>query len=155
MSYTYKYPRPSFTADCLVFAGNRENAHLLLIQRKNWPFEGMWALPGGFMDMDETIEETAARELEEETGLSGLRLFQFRVYSAIDRDPRGRTVTLAFYGYAGGQIPRVKGNTDAVNAVWHTIGGLPPLGFDHGKIIEDFIRSPLFEKIFNMKKRES
>lgn len=152
MSYTYKYPRPAFTADCLVLAGNRGNPHLLLIQRKNWPYDGMWALPGGFMDMDETIEETAARELEEETGLRGIRLFQFRVYSALNRDPRGRTVTLAYYGYAGEHIPPVEGNSDAINAVWHPVCDLPPLGFDHGNIIEDFIKSPLFEKTFYIRK---
>ncbi len=148
MDYTYKYPRPAVTADCLVLAGKPGKLSLLLIQRKNRPFEGMWALPGGFMDMDEKIEETAVRELQEETGLSGIKLSQFRVYSEIDRDPRGRTVTLVFYGYTGEKNPQVEGSTDAGNARWFDVEDLPPLAFDHSIIIGDFLRSPQFSEIF-------
>ena len=94
MAYTYKYPRPAVTADCIVITREAE-PKVLLIQRGNMPFKGGWAFPGGFMNMDETTEQCAIRELEEETGLRLSKIQQIGAYSKVDRDPRGRTVTVA------------------------------------------------------------
>ena len=95
MAYTYKYPRPAVTADCIVITREAE-PKVLLIQRGNPPFKGAWAFPGGFMNMDETTEQCAIRELEEETGLRLSDIHQIGTYSKVDRDPRGRTVTVAY-----------------------------------------------------------
>ncbi len=95
MAYTYKYPRPAVTADCVVMT-KEERPQVLLIQRGFDPFKGCWAFPGGFMNMDETTEQSAIRELEEETGLVVTELHQIGAYSKVDRDPRGRTITVAY-----------------------------------------------------------
>lgn len=95
MDYTYKYPRPAVTADCVVIT-REEELKVLLIQRGNEPFKGCWAFPGGFMDMDETTEQCAIRELKEETGLDVTGVQQLGCYSKVDRDPRGRTLTVAY-----------------------------------------------------------
>ena len=95
MSYTYKYPRPAVTTDCVVFT-QEEEPKVLLIQRGNEPYKGCWAFPGGFMNMEETAEECAVRELKEETGLTVTRIQQIGAYSKVDRDPRGRTVSIAY-----------------------------------------------------------
>ena len=95
MKYTYKYPRPAVTADCIVITREAE-PKVLLIERGDEPFKGCWAFPGGFMNMDETTEQCAIRELEEETGLRVSEVYQIGAYSKVDRDPRGRTVTVAY-----------------------------------------------------------
>ena len=95
MAYTYKYPRPAVTADCVVITKEAE-PKVLLIQRGDQPFKGGWAFPGGFMNMDETTEQCAIRELEEETGLRLSNVHQIGAYSKVDRDPRGRTITVAY-----------------------------------------------------------
>ena len=95
MAYTYKYPRPAVTADCVVMT-KEERPQVLLLQRGFDPFKGCWAFPGGFMNMDETTEQSAIRELEEETGLVVTELHQIGAYSKVDRDPRGRTITVAY-----------------------------------------------------------
>ena len=95
MEYTYKYPRPAVTADCIVITREAE-PKVLLIQRGNQPYKGCWAFPGGFMNMDETTEQCAIRELEEETGMKVSELHQIGAYSKVDRDPRGRTITVAY-----------------------------------------------------------
>ena len=99
MAYTYKYPRPAVTADCIVITKEAE-PKVLLIQRGNEPFKGKWAFPGGFMNMDETTEQCAIRELEEETGLRLSEIQQIGAYSKVDRDPRGRTITVAYLAAA-------------------------------------------------------
>jgi len=132
--YTYDYPRPTVTVDIIVFRKNM--AEILLIKRLNPPFEGRWALPGGFMDMDETLEEAAVRELEEETGLSGISLQQLHAFSALDRDPRHRTVSVAFYGILEGDQTDAVAGSDAKEAAWFNLNHLPPLAFDHGEILE-------------------
>lgn len=138
MSYTYKYPRPAVTADCAVIT-REEEPKALLIQRGNEPFKGCWAFPGGFMDMDETTEQCAIRELEEETGLKVSGLRQIGAYSKVDRDPRGRTVTVAYLAVVDRPLP-VKGQDDAARAEWWPLSALPQLAFDHDEIMRDAIR---------------
>ena len=138
MAYTYNYPRPAVTADCVVVTREKE-PRVLLIQRSNEPFKGCWAFPGGFMDMDETTEQCAIRELEEETGLVLSELQQIGAYSKVDRDPRGRTITVAYLA----RIDRpatVIGQDDAAKAEWWPLSALPPLAFDHDEIMRDAIK---------------
>ena len=138
MTYTYKYPRPAVTADCVVIT--REAApKVLLIQRGNEPFKGCWAFPGGFMDLDETTEQCAIRELEEETGLKVSELQQIGAYSKVDRDPRGRTVTIAYLIRIDASVA-VVGQDDAAKAEWFPMKALPPLAFDHEEIMRDAIK---------------
>ena len=137
MSYTYKYPRPAVTADCIVVTKEAE-PKVLLIQRGNPPFKGAWAFPGGFMDTNETTEECAIRELEEETGLRLSKIQQIGAYSKVDRDPRGRTVTVAYLAIVDEPVT-VTGQDDAAQAEWFPIDALPPLAFDHEDIMRDAI----------------
>ena len=137
MEYTYKYPRPAVTADCIVIT-READAKVLLIQRGNQPFKGSWAFPGGFMDMDETTEECAIRELEEETGLQISTIRQIGAYSKVDRDPRGRTITVAYLAVVDKPIA-VTGLDDAAKAEWFPISDLPHLAFDHYDIMQDAI----------------
>jgi 8-oxo-dGTP diphosphatase len=137
MSFTYKYPRPSVTTDIAVFSDHTENQQILLIRRGNDPFKGLWALPGGFIEMDETLVATAARELMEETGLSVEKLTQFRAYGNPGRDPRGRTIAVVFYGFANPDKASVTGGDDAADARWFMLKQLPALAFDHQKIIAE------------------
>ena len=135
MAFVYEYPRPAVTADCVVIA--RENEpKVLLIQRGNEPFKGCWAFPGGFMNMDETTEQCAIRELEEETGLKVTEIKQIGAYSKVDRDPRGRTVTVAYLAIIG-KPETVFGLDDAAKAQWFPISNLPKLAFDHEEIMRD------------------
>ena len=135
MAYTYKYPRPAVTADSIVITKEAE-PKVLLIQRGNPPFKGAWAFPGGFMDMDETTEQCAIRELEEETGLRVSELHQIGAYSKVDRDPRGRTITVAYLAIVDEPIA-VTGQDDAAKAQWFPIDALPQLAFDHEDIMRD------------------
>ena len=137
LNYSYEYPRPAVSADIAVFRKAGQNLEILLIRRKNPPFQGMWALPGGFMEINETLEETAARELEEETGLKNIDLKQFKTFSNVDRDPRTRVVTTVFYGMVTMENSTAKGGDDAEKAEWFPLDKLPKVGFDHGKIISD------------------
>jgi 8-oxo-dGTP diphosphatase len=135
MEYTYKYPRPAVTADCVVMT-KEEVPKVLLIQRGADPFKGAWAFPGGFMNMDETTEQCAIRELEEETGLKVTKVHQIGAYSKVDRDPRGRTITVAYLAII--DTPEdVKGQDDAAKAEWFPITDLPKLAFDHYDIMKD------------------
>jgi len=136
MSYTYKYPRPAVTADCVVIA--QATREVLLIQRGIEPFKGCWAFPGGFMNMDETTEQCAVRELEEETGLRLSSLRQVGTYSKVDRDPRGRTITVAYLALIDAPAS-VTGQDDAAQAQWFPLSALPPLAFDHAEIMQDAI----------------
>lgn len=135
MSYTYKYPRPAVTADCIVIT-NDATPKVLLIQRANEPFKGCWAFPGGFMDMDETTEQCAIRELKEETGLDVTDIKQIGCYSKVDRDPRGRTITVAYLAIID-EPKKVTGLDDAAKAEWFPLSALPPLSFDHEEILND------------------
>ena len=138
MAYTYIYPRPAVTADCIVITREAE-PKVLLIQRGNMPFKGGWAFPGGFMNMDETTEQCAIRELEEETGLRVSKIQQIGAYSKVDRDPRGRTVTVAYLAVVDEPIA-VTGQDDAAKAEWWPLSDLPHLAFDHYDIMQDAIR---------------
>ena len=137
MTYTYKYPRPAVTADCIVIT-KEADAKVLLIQRGDDPYKGCWAFPGGFMNMDETTEQCAIRELEEETGMKVTGLHQIGAYSKVDRDPRGRTVTVAYLVVIDKPLP-VIGLDDAVQAEWWPLSSLPKLAFDHDEIMADAI----------------
>lgn len=137
MAYTYKYPRPALTVDALVFAGNTKKGwSVLLIQRKNEPFKGHWALPGGFVDMDEDLDAAAIRELEEETALKLNSMQQFKAFGAVDRDPRHRTVSVVFSAFIE-QAKVVYGLDDAAKAAWFPLSNLPELAFDHAKILTE------------------
>ena len=138
MTYTYKYPRPAVTADCVVVT-KEVVPQVLLIERGADPFKGCWAFPGGFMNMDETTEQCAIRELEEETGMRATDLHQIGAYSKVDRDPRGRTVTVAYLAIVDEPMD-VSGQDDAAKAQWWPIDALPPLAFDHEEIMRDAIR---------------
>ena len=137
MAYTYKYPRPTVTADCVVIT--KEEPKVLLIQRGIDPYKGCWAFPGGFMNMDETTEQCAIRELEEETGLQVSEVYQIGAYSKVDRDPRGRTVTVAYLAIVD-ELIAVTGQDDAAKAEWWPLSDLPHLAFDHYDIMQDAIR---------------
>ena len=138
MTYTYKYPRPAVTADCIVITKEAE-PKVLLIQRGDQPFKGGCAFPGGFMNMDETTEQCAIRELEEETGLRVSKFQQIGAYSKVDRDPRGRTVTVAYLAIVDEPIA-VTGQDDAAKAEWWPLSDLPHLAFDHYDIMQDAIK---------------
>ena len=138
MTFTYEYPRPAVTADCVVIAKENES-EVLLIQRGNEPFKGCWAFPGGFMNMDETTEQCAVRELEEETGLKVTEIKQIGAYSKVDRDPRGRTITVAYLAIID-KVENVEGLDDAAKAQWFPISNLPKLAFDHEEIMRDAIK---------------
>ena len=146
MAYTYKYPRPAVTADCIVITKEAE-PKVLLIQRGDQPFKGGWAFPGGFMNMDETTEQCAVRELEEETGLQLSKIQQIGAYSKVDRDPRGRTVTVAYLAVIE-EPAAVTGQDDAAKAEWWPLSSLPILAFDHDEIISDAIA--IYNKILKL-----
>ena len=134
MAYTYKYPRPAVTTDCVVITKESE-PKVLLIERGDDPYKGCWAFPGGFMEMDETTEQCAIRELEEETGLQVHDVIQIGAYSKVNRDPRGRTITVAYLAIVDAPMV-VTGHDDAAKAQWYDINALPPLAFDHGEIMD-------------------
>lgn len=134
--YTYRYPRPAVTVDAVVFRKTpADYPDVLLIRRLNPPFKDMWALPGGFIDMDETPEDAVVRELEEETGLTGIQLTQFHTFGAVDRDPRHRTISIAYTGFLNDLTKRIKGGDDAAEAAWFPVDRLPELAFDHMDVI--------------------
>lgn len=135
MKHCYDYPRPAVTTDIIILKGNNVQQYVLLIERKHPPFEGMWALPGGFLEMDETLETTALRELQEETGITGVALKQFHTFSKVDRDPRHRTITTVFIGFTDDTVSPVASD-DAANVQWFPMDKLPPLAFDHSEVME-------------------
>jgi len=135
MAYTYEYPRGALTVDCAVFGLDDEELKVMLIQRALAPFEGKWALPGGFVRLDETIEEAARRELEEETGLHKLFLEQLYTFGAVHRDPRERVVSVAYYALVKMSDHKVRAATDARDAAWFGVHEVPSLAFDHTEIL--------------------
>ena len=123
------------TVDAAVLNCCEKTVKILLIKRKNDPFQGKWALPGGFVEMDENLADAAKRELEEETSLTGLELEQMHTFGKPGRDPRGRNITIVFLGIINGSAPSVTPGDDAAEAEWFDIENLPQLAFDHREII--------------------
>ena len=134
--YCYKYPRPALTTDQVIFGFGEGELRVLLIRRGNEPFKGKWALPGGFMDMDEDAETCARRELEEETGLKVVNFEHLYAFSDVDRDPRYRVVSIAYYALVRWEDCKVKAGDDADRAQWFPLSGIPPLAFDHRRILQ-------------------
>lgn len=142
--YTYPYPRPSVTVDIAIFVPKNDKFKLLLIRRAQEPFKGLYALPGGFLDMNETLEEAARRELMEETGLETPFLTQVYTFSEMERDPRGRVISTCFATILeDSQLNKIQAGSDAEKADWFYVNQLPPLAFDHSfiiqKVVEDFL----------------
>ena len=131
--YSYDYPHPAVTTDCVIFGFDGSDLKVLLIERGIEPFKGKWALPGGFLKMDETAQEGALRELEEETGMKNAYIRQFHTFTEPGRDPRERVITIAHYALV--QLQEVKGGDDAAQARWFTMDEIPPLAFDHDRIL--------------------
>ena len=138
-TYTYNYPKPSVTTDCILIRKSGREKEILLIKRKYDPFLGKWALPGGFVEIDEDLEAGANRELEEETGLKNIALTQFKTYGTPGRDPRGRTISVIYYGFLTNESPKIEAGDDAAEASWFELHELPELAFDHEEILKDFI----------------
>ena len=135
MPYRYEYPRPALTVDCVVFGIDDDELKVLLIQRDLAPFEGQWALPGGFVHMEESLSEAALRELREETGLEKVYLEQLFTFGAVDRDPRGRVVAVAYYALVKLSDHSVQAATDARDAQWFPVWDTPTLAFDHAAVV--------------------
>ena len=135
MTFTYEYPRAALAVDCVVFGVDEGDLKVLLIQRKLQPFQHAWALPGGFVRMDETLDEAARRELEEEAGVKDVYLEQLYSFSAMNRDPRERVVTVAHYALAKLSDHRIRAATDAMGVGWFGLDDLPRLAFDHQEIV--------------------
>jgi len=133
LKYSYKYPHPSVTTDCVIFGFDGVKLKVLLVERGMAPYKGRWAFPGGFLNMDESAEEGALRELKEETGLEGAYIRQFYTFSAPQRDPRERVITIAYYALV--RMQEVKGGDDASDARWFALDEVPPLAFDHDQIL--------------------
>ncbi|HLU39462.1 MAG TPA: NUDIX hydrolase [Planctomycetota bacterium] len=139
MPFCYDFPRPMVTVDVAVFAPPEAPtgpARLLLIRRGKPPFAGRWALPGGFLDLEEELDDAARRELREETGLHARRLVQLGAYGKRGRDPRGRTISVVFLA-AADAARRVRAGDDAGAVAWHSVAALPRLAFDHAHIVRD------------------
>lgn len=137
--YIYEYPRPAVTADIAVLR-MESVPEILLVQRKDPPFQDMWALPGGFMEMEETLEEAARRELLEETSIHADELIRFDTYDKPGRDPRGRTITQVFILLWNPAMGMPEAGSDAKSLAWHEFTALPGLAFDHDRIIGDVMR---------------
>ena len=135
MPFTYPYPRPSVTADVVAFTLRGDDLAVLLIRRKEEPFKGCWALPGGFVNENESLERAAARELYEETGLSGVRLEQLGAFGDPGRDPRGRTISVVFLGRVDAAKVKAVAADDAAEVGWFPLHRPPQLAFDHRTIL--------------------
>lgn len=139
MAYTYAYPRPMVTVDIIVFDNTTQPYRILLIKRGNEPFAGCYALPGGFVDLDESLEAAAQRELKEETNITHTALSQFKAFGDKGRDPRGHNVTVVFYGFINPAEATATAGDDAAALGWFVLNQLPPMAFDHEKIISMFV----------------
>jgi 8-oxo-dGTP diphosphatase len=134
MPFTYDYPRPAVTVDVAIVT-REPKPRVLLIRRKQAPFAGSWAIPGGFIDMEETLEESARRELREETGVETADLEQMYTFGDPGRDPRGRTVTVAYLARVNPDEVRPVAADDADEVGWFPLDALPPVAFDHEKVL--------------------
>ena len=140
--YCYDYPRPSVTVDIVLFTDESPNPQVLLIRRKNSPFKGLWALPGGFLDMDESLEAAALRELHEETDISNVQLTQIATFGNPSRDPRGRVITVAYFGIVESNKQHIAiAGSDAAEVAWFPTSNLPQqIAFDHSEIIHTALK---------------
>ncbi|MEM9413991.1 MAG: NUDIX domain-containing protein [Planctomycetota bacterium] len=136
MNYCYEFERPALTVDIVVFALDEDGLKVMLIERDLEPFAGRWAIPGGFVRVNETLDGAARRELQEETGLRDIYLEQLYTFGGLNRDPRERVVTVAYYALVNLQGHDVKASTDARNAAWFNVDDLPELAFDHEQILD-------------------
>ena len=135
--YNYEYPRPALTVDCIIFGLDaQQELKVMLIQRDIPPFKGQWAIPGGFVRIEETLEEAALRELQEETGIHHIFLEQLYTFGDLGRDPRDRTVTVAYYALINLVEQKIQASTDARAAEWFAISNIPQLAFDHNQILQ-------------------
>ncbi|MFP4075642.1 MAG: NUDIX domain-containing protein [Halochromatium sp.] len=134
--YCYRYPHPAVTTDVALFSIREDGLWLLLIERAQEPFTGCWALPGGFLDIDEDLDACAARELAEETGIEGLALEQLGTFGKPGRDPRERVISVAYLALAPDAPLSVRAGDDAAAAAWFPVQALPALAFDHAEIVD-------------------
>jgi len=134
MSTTYK--KPGVTVDCVVFGLDEEDLKIILIERGLEPFKGRWALPGGFVHIDESLEAAAMRELREETGVENVFLEQLYTFGDVDRDPRERVISVAYYALVNLSGHKIKAATDARSAAWFSVDDIPKLAFDHNRIFD-------------------
>lgn len=142
--YTYEFPRPMVTVDCIVIRSDNDKKEVLLIRRGKEPFLGCWALPGGFVDKDEDLPDAAFRELKEETGIECQTLKQFFTYGTPGRDPRGHTISVVFWALVPFNTTILPGD-DAAHANWFPVNNLPPMAFDHEKILKDFFKQKIID----------
>ncbi|MEN8256836.1 MAG: NUDIX domain-containing protein [Thermodesulfobacteriota bacterium] len=136
MPVSYEYPHPAVTVDCVVFGLDEEDLKVLLIKRNLDPFQGRWALPGGFVRLEENLEEAARRELFEEAGLSNIFLEQLYTFGEVGRDPRERVITVTYYALVNISDHRVRAATDAKDVAWFSVTDIPGLAFDHDQILD-------------------
>jgi len=134
--YQYEYPHPAVTTDIVIFTIRDKQLKLLQIMRGGDPYKGKWALPGGFVQLDEDLESGARRELSEETGISGVYLEQLYTFGSVDRDPRERVITVAYYALIPSDKIELRAATDAEAVGWFSMDELPKLAFDHKKIVD-------------------
>ncbi|MHC4499399.1 MAG: NUDIX domain-containing protein [Planctomycetota bacterium] len=150
--YVYDWPRPMVSVDAVVFGFFRDKVKLLLIRRGREPFKGQWALPGGYLEIDEELEDAVARELAEEAGLVDVPLEQMHTFGKCGRDPRGRQITIAFTGTVTKGQGRIRAGDDAKEARWFDIKELPEdLAFDHNEVAEFAIRRLKRKKVYRLK----
>lgn len=140
MPYSYEFERPNLAVDCVVFGLDEEDLKIILIQRDLAPFKGKWAIPGGFIHIDESLEQAAKRELKEETGVEDVFLEQLYTFGDVRRDPRERVISVAYYALVNLRDHEIKAATDARNAAWFSADDLPSLAFDHNRIVDVALR---------------
>jgi 8-oxo-dGTP diphosphatase len=131
-----KFDRPSVTVDVVMMSLRQRDLQVLLVKRRSWPYEGMWAIPGGFVNMDESLEKAAKRELQEETGVQDVYLEQLYTFGDPGRDPRTRVITVVYFALLDSERLQVRAADDAMDVCWFSVYNLPPLAFDHAKILE-------------------
>ncbi len=143
--YTYEYPRPAVAVDVVVVRQTHDDLLVLLIRRKHEPFQNQWALPGGFMNIDETLEQAAIRELREETGVTAQKLVQLGAWSAVDRDPRDRVISVAFLTEVNDEFANAA--DDASEVTWLSVDDLPDLAFDHNDMVAQGVKCHIAGRI--------
>jgi len=139
MAYTYEYPHFALTVDAVLFSKSDEGLNVLLISRAKEPFKDCWVFPGGYVNIDEVIDDAVIRELEEETSISNVPLTRLDIFDAIDRDPRERTVSVVYYGFINDSHVSINAGDDAKDAKWFSVNNLPELAFDHSMILKKIL----------------